>query len=76
MKNVTICLDEEVVRWARIRAAAREISLSRLVEEILREKIREEDFYNVAKEQYLAQPAIRLKDPAETYPRRDELHER
>ena len=39
MKNVTITLDEEVARWARIRAAERDTSLSRLVGKLLREKM-------------------------------------
>jgi len=38
MKNVTITLDEEVVRWTRIRAAEEDTSVSRLVDELLREK--------------------------------------
>jgi hypothetical protein len=37
MKNVTITLDEKVARWARIRAAEEETSLSRLVGEMLRD---------------------------------------
>lgn len=31
MKNVTITLDDEVARWARIRAAEQNTSVSRLV---------------------------------------------
>jgi hypothetical protein len=38
MKNVTITLDEEVARWARIRAAELETSVSRLVGQMLKEK--------------------------------------
>jgi plasmid stability protein len=38
MKNVTITLDEEVARWARILAAEHNKSVSRLVGEMLREK--------------------------------------
>ncbi len=39
MKNVTILLDEETVRWARIHAAEHNTSVSRLVGELLREKM-------------------------------------
>jgi predicted HicB family RNase H-like nuclease len=42
MKNVTITLDEEVARWARIKAATQETSVSRLVGEILKEKMEQE----------------------------------
>jgi hypothetical protein len=38
MKNVTITLDEEVARWARILAAEHNKSVSRLVGEMLRKK--------------------------------------
>jgi plasmid stability protein len=48
MKNVTITLDEEVARWARIRAAEKETSVSRLVVEVLRERMFEEESYQTA----------------------------
>ena len=76
MKKVTITLDEEVVHWARIRAAARRRSLSHLVEEMLREKMTEEENYQEARRQYLSHPPKELKRPEETYPQRQELHER
>ena len=76
MKNVTITLDEDVARWARIRAAERDTSLSRLVGELLREKMIEEETYQEARQHYLSQEPSRLKSPEEKYPRREELHER
>ncbi|HYU16843.1 MAG TPA: hypothetical protein VEL05_12245, partial [Candidatus Acidoferrum sp.] len=48
LRNVTITLDEDVVRWARIRAAERETSVSRLVGELLREKMLEDQSYEAA----------------------------
>jgi plasmid stability protein len=76
MKNVTITLDEEVARWARIRAAERDTSVSRLVGEMLREKMVEEQAYQIAKQQYLSRPAKKLKKPGTKYPRREELYGR
>lgn len=76
MKNVTITLEEEVARWARIRAAERDMSLSRLVAELLKEKMREEETYQAAMQHYLEQPPRILKTPGDTYPRREELHGR
>ncbi len=76
MKNVKITLDEEVARWARIRAAERDTSVSRLVGEMLREKMLEEETYQAAMQQYLSQPAKRLKRSGTKYPRREELHDR
>jgi plasmid stability protein len=76
MKNVTITLDEEVARWARIRAAERDTSLSRLVGELLREKMAAEETYQAARQQYLSQPPQTLKSRDAGYPTREELHER
>ena len=76
MKNVTITLDEEVARWARIRAAESNTSVSRLVGEMLRDKMLEEKSYRIAMDQYLSQPPTALKDPAVKYPTREELYGR
>lgn len=40
MKNITITLDEETATWARVYAAQRNMSLSRYVGEVLRERMR------------------------------------
>ena len=76
MKNVTITLEEEVARWARILAAERNTSVSRLVGEMLREKMLAEKNYQMAMEQYLSQPPKELKDPAAKYPTREGLYGR
>ncbi len=76
MKNVTITLDEEVARWARIRAAELNTSVSRLVGEMLREKMGREEDYRLAMEEYLGQGPLVLQKPLKPYPRREELHER
>jgi hypothetical protein len=76
MKNVTITLDEEVARWARIRAAERDTSISRLVGEMLQEKMLEDRTYQVAMQQYLSRRPKRLKRAGTRYPQRKELHDR
>lgn len=74
MKRITITLDEEVARWARIKAAARNTSVSRLVGEMLKEKMQKEKAFLLVMEQYLgAKPQV-LKKAGERYPRREELH--
>ena len=75
MKNVTITLDEEVARWARIRAAEQETSVSRLVGQMLREKMLEEESYQAAMQTYLSQKPQGLKRPGVKYPKREALHE-
>ncbi len=74
MKNVTITLDEEVARWARVRAAELDTSVSRLVGKLLKEHMAAEKRYETARRRYLARQA----EPISTgpYPRRDDLHER
>ena len=76
LKNVTITLDEDVARWARIQAAERDTSVSRLVGELLREKMREEQSYETAMREYLARPSRKLRKRATRYPRRADLYGR
>ena len=76
MKNVTITLDEEVARWARIRAAEHAISLSRLVGELLREKMLDESNYQTSMQNYLAKSPRMLNKEGDKYPDREELHDR
>ena len=59
---MTITLDEDVARWARIRAAERETGVSRLIGEWLREKMLAEQSHEVARGEYLARPAQAQKD--------------
>ncbi|MCD2512960.1 DUF6364 family protein [Comamonas endophytica] len=51
MKNVTITVDDNVLEWARIEAARRGTSVSRMVGDFLAEMQRREDAYERA---YLA----------------------
>ena len=48
MKNVTVSMEEGVADWARIEAARRNTSVSRLVGEMLAEKMRHDDAYERA----------------------------
>jgi hypothetical protein len=48
MKNVTITMDDKVADWARLEAARRNTSVSRLVGELLAEKMRHDDAYERA----------------------------
>lgn len=75
MKNMTITVDEEVLRWAKIRAAQRDTSVSRLIGEMLREHMRHDSAYEQAMEAYLASPPTRLSEDGR-YPSREALHDR
>lgn len=76
MKNVTITIEEEVARWARIRAAEEETSVSRLVGEMLKEKMIEEKTYQNAMKRYLSQVPRVMKRRGDKYPRRKDLYGR
>jgi EAL domain-containing protein (putative c-di-GMP-specific phosphodiesterase class I) len=76
MKNVTITLKGEVARWVRIKAAERNITVSRLVREILQDKMHAEESYRLAMEQYLSQGPQMLKQAGTGFPRREALYRR
>lgn len=76
MKNITITLDEETAAWARIHAAERNMSLSRYVGEVLRERMRHSREYDEAMKRFLAQKPVKLKRPGDRYLSREEANDR
>ena len=76
MKNVTITLDEETAGWARVYAAQNDMSVSRLVGEMLAKRMQEVSEYDRAKRAWLARSPTKLGRAGKPYPQRDELHDR
>ena len=76
MKNVTITVDEDVAQWARVWAAHHNTSVSRMVGEMLAERMRQEEGYEAAMRQFLSAKPVPLGTPGEPYPGRDTAHER
>jgi len=76
MKNVTITLDENVAHWARIRAAELNTSVSRLLGEMLREKMLDNEKYDQARREYMSQKPLKLRKPGARYPKREDLYGR
>lgn len=79
MKNITITLDEKTAAWVRIHAAQQGMSVSRLVGEMLQQRMRELRDYDESMRRYLA----RLAKKAAAFewidgrpPTREELNER
>lgn len=77
MKNVTISLDERVARWARVKAAEQDKSLSRFLADRLEEWMRQE---SGGKDEFLktfrsVKPVL-LRDKGEKLPKREELYDR
>lgn len=73
-RNVTVTLEEEVARWARVYAARKDTSLSRLLSEILKQRMLEEDDYERAMRRSLARKPFLKTDGR--YLSREELHGR
>lgn len=76
MKNVTVTLDEDVARWARIRAAELDTSVSRMLGDLLREQMRRQVTYQTAMRQYLVRESQPINSAGAPYPSRDSLHDR
>ncbi len=76
MKNITITLKPEVVRWVRVKAAEQEMSVSRYVGELLKEKMEASQQYERAMQRYLALPPKPLGNPDEPLPKRETLYDR
>lgn len=54
MQNITLTLDNRLAAWGRIHSAQNGRSLSALVEELLRERMRQVLCYEEAMQQFLA----------------------
>ncbi len=74
LRNITITLEESVARWARIEAATQETSVSRLLANILKERMKENDEYETAKRRALARKPFLKSDGR--YLSREEVHDR
>jgi hypothetical protein len=74
LRNVTVTLESEVARWARLEAARKETSVSRLLGGILKERMREEDGYARAMRRALSRKPFLKTDGR--YLTREEVHDR
>ena len=75
-RNITISLDDNVARWARLKAAENDTSVSRLLAEQLEQQMARDSEYKRAQERFLSKPGRRLRSKGTPYPRRDTVHER
>jgi len=74
MKNVTVTMEDAVADWARMEAARRNTSVSRLIGELLAEKMRHDDAYERAMREALEFKSWGSSDGR--YPKRDEIYGR
>lgn len=71
MKNITITLDKQVASWARVRAAERNMSLSRFVGEMIHKEMRHSREYEEAMRAALSFAPLKFEGKRLT---RDELY--
>ena len=76
MKNVTVTLNEDVARWARIHAAALNTSVSKLLGEMLKERMAREKGHQSARLRFMSRRPQKPRKADGKLPSRDELHER
>jgi hypothetical protein len=74
MKNVTVTMEDSVADWARMEAARRNTSVSRLVGELLAEKMRHDDAYERAMREALEFRSFGASSGP--YLSRDEIYDR
>lgn len=72
MKNITITMDEAVADWVRIEAARRNTSISRMVGEMLAEKMLHTDAYQRAAHDWASKDRTWISD-GQPYDNRDHL---
>ena len=71
MKNVTVTMEDSVAEWARLEAARRNTSVSRLVGELLAEKMQRTDRYQRAMREALKFQPVEFSGPFLT---RDQIY--
>jgi hypothetical protein len=74
LRNITITLEEDLARWARVEAARSDMSVSRFLAEILKERMTQKDNYEAAKRRALARKPFLKTDGR--YLSREQAHDR
>jgi hypothetical protein len=74
LRNVTVTLEAELARWARIEAARHEMSMSRFLALLLKKEREEKDQYAAAMKRAMGRKAFLKTDGK--YLSREEAHDR
>lgn len=75
-QNITLALDKNLLKKARVLAAKRETSVSKLLSEQLAKIVSEDDQYEASKKRALSRLKKGLHLGGRILATRDELHER
>ena len=74
LRNITLTLEEKVARWARVEAAKEDVSVSRFLAGILKQRMAAQDDYAKAMRRALARKPFLKTDGR--YLSREEAHDR
>ena len=74
LRNVTVTLEEDVAAWARLEAARNDVSVSRFLGILLKQRMKQQDSYERAMKRALARKPFLKTDGK--YLSRDEVHDR
>jgi hypothetical protein len=74
LRNITITLEEDLARWARIEAARQDTSVSQFLADLLKQRMLENDSYEQAMRRALARKPFPATDGK--YPKREEIYDR
>ena len=74
MKNVTVTMEDTVADWARMEAARRNTSVSRMIGEMLADKMRHDDAYERAMQDWLSRERSWVSDGVRI--KREDLYDR
>lgn len=69
-------MDDDLAQWVRVCAAKRDVSVSKLIAELLAELREREPQYDTSMHSYLSRASQRTWASDGVYPSRDALHDR
>jgi hypothetical protein len=76
MKNITVTLDTETATWVRVKAAEKNMSVSRFLGDLLQQEMKQRVSYQRAMERFFSKPPFNIRDPDEPLPKREDLYDR
>jgi hypothetical protein len=76
LKNITLTLDQPTAAWLRLQAAKLGVSVSRLMGDLIHERMGETQAYGEAMRQFLSVKPFAFQSVRDALPTREELHQR
>jgi hypothetical protein len=76
MKNITLKLDDATVEWVRVLADTQRTSVSRLVADMIAERMRADQRYEAAHRHFRSRAIRSLTRPGDLPTSRESLHDR